>query len=437
MESREPREAGAITGRATRAGRPIPVRWISGSVRAAIRPAWVVIVLWLAGCGSDAPEPEIAPVGAGTPAEIHPTVDPPQTWTLTEAPALSIGVVEGDEVYQLDRVLSVVRMSDGRLAALNAGSSEVRFFSPEGEHLTSVGGPGSGPGEYQAPRRLWRTSADSLVVFDARAGRFSVLDGQGGLLGTRTFERPSDVAFPLDDWIHGRNWIESAVHPDDRGPVLDVLERMPPPHAGASVRFVLLTDSGHLWTTNAMPPVDSDALWTVYDLAGEPMAGITIPARFEVHEVGPDYVLGVARDEVGVESIELYGLTGPEESMDGRRADLGNSVALSQEARGSVSGRSGAAPTQPGPPEVLGALRMMSTAQEAEYGRSHAYTTDLAALGGSVPDGVDFTLIQGDAGGWAVIADIGGAGLQCYLGVGQANRRSTPLGYPSGSPICW
>lgn len=400
------------------------------------RAVWGIVVLWLAGCGGD-PQPEVDAPGGGTPAELGAAVEPPDTWTLAQDPSVSIGVAQGDEAHELDRVLAVVRMSDGRIAALNAGSSEVRFFSPEGEHLASVGGSGSGPGEYQAPRRLWRTPADSLVVFDARARRFSVLDGEGDLVATRPFERPADVAFPLDDWVHGHHWIESAIHPEDRGLIRDALDQMPPPTPGGTVRFVLLTDSGHLWTTNGIPPVDSDTVWTVYDLDGEPVAGITIPAGFEVHEVGPDYLLGVARDEVGVESIELYGLTGPEGSIDDRRTDLGTSAALGPGATGADTRPSGALPSKPAPPEVLTTLRMMSTAQEVEYARSLAYTTDLEVLDVSVPDDLELALIQGGPGGWAVIADLQTSDLQCYLGVGQSNRRSIPLGYSSGAAVCW
>jgi hypothetical protein len=34
--------------------------------------------------------------------------------------------------------------------------------------------------------------------------------------------------------------------------------------------------------------------------------GLTTPARFNPMEIGRDYILGVQRDELGVESIRMY-----------------------------------------------------------------------------------------------------------------------------------
>ena len=111
-----------------------------------------------------------------------------EQWTLSEVPVLEIGVVEGDPAYQLHEAVSSVRLPDGEVAVINAGSQEVRFYSPEGRHLRSTGGNGSGPTEFRRPARIWRWGADSLRVLDGRLSRFTFMDLEGAVARTERLE---------------------------------------------------------------------------------------------------------------------------------------------------------------------------------------------------------------------------------------------------------
>lgn len=74
----------------------------------------------------------------------------------------------------------------------------------------------------------------------------------------------------------------------------------------------LLVDAvGWLWV--AAYPTDPDAprTWTVFDDGGRRRCDVQLPARFRLDEVGRDYVLGVARDEDGVEQVQLLSLERP------------------------------------------------------------------------------------------------------------------------------
>jgi hypothetical protein len=55
-------------------------------------------------------------------------------------------------------------------------------------------------------------------------------------------------------------------------------------------------------------PVPASAMrrWNVFDRDGGWLATIDIPARFAIKETGRDYVLGVTRDDDGVESVIMY-----------------------------------------------------------------------------------------------------------------------------------
>lgn len=57
---------------------------------------------------------------------------------------------------------------------------------------------------------------------------------------------------------------------------------------------------------NAVP--ESGALWRVLDGTGSIVAEVSTPEDFFPMEIGPDYVLGVSRDELDVETVHLYPL---------------------------------------------------------------------------------------------------------------------------------
>jgi len=112
-------------------------------------------------------------------------------WTLAEPPLLDIGVVEGEEAYQLFRVTDAARLEDGRVVVLNGGTGEVRFFSGSGRFLEAVGGTGEGPGEYRYPFRVFHLPGDSLLIFDLTDTRFTVLDAAARVGRTFRQERPT------------------------------------------------------------------------------------------------------------------------------------------------------------------------------------------------------------------------------------------------------
>jgi hypothetical protein len=48
--------------------------------------------------------------------------------------------------------------------------------------------------------------------------------------------------------------------------------------------------------------------WSVFDSSGAYLGTIALPAGFELHQVGKDFVLGVTRNELDVQVVELYSL---------------------------------------------------------------------------------------------------------------------------------
>lgn len=99
-------------------------------------------------------------------------------WTVAQTPSVSIGTVSGDPVYELSGVTGAVRLDDGRFVVVNAGTSELRLYDPNGSYLGSFGRDGEGPGEFRRPAAVL-PFADSLLVWDSRLRRMSVFTTAG------------------------------------------------------------------------------------------------------------------------------------------------------------------------------------------------------------------------------------------------------------------
>ncbi len=152
---------------------------------------------------------------------LAPVWDGAAGWRVAAAPTMTIGVLEGPEEYQLFRVRSAVRLDDGRIAVANAGSYELRFYDADGRFLTSVGGQGGGPGEFERfMGEIWRADGDSLVVYDYLNGMRLSVFAADGRLGRMFRLEPASASIPLaDDLIWGNVVVSrsSIYDPDDVG----------------------------------------------------------------------------------------------------------------------------------------------------------------------------------------------------------------------------
>jgi hypothetical protein len=104
-----------------------------------------------------------------------------------------LGSDEAAEEEQFFRVTDVRRDRRGRLAVLNAGTGQVRFFNSNGEFDRVLGRKGNGPGEFQAPLRIEALDEDTIVVFDADLRRLSLIGPEGGV--GRTITLPGELNY--------------------------------------------------------------------------------------------------------------------------------------------------------------------------------------------------------------------------------------------------
>jgi len=114
-------------------------------------------------------------------------------WFIEAMPAVQVGVIDGDERLQFQRVRDVDVGADGWIVVANGGSSEIRVFDPTGAPAAVMGGQGGGPGEFQLLAQVF-LAADTIIAYDLAAQRFTYFDRTGALLRTVSVSGVNDRA---------------------------------------------------------------------------------------------------------------------------------------------------------------------------------------------------------------------------------------------------
>jgi hypothetical protein len=178
-------------------------------------PLLALAVISAVGCGGVEHEPTEAwmvrdSAGVRVVENLQPGWGTGEAWRVADEPLLEIGVEEGEEAYELYRVLDAMRLEDGRIVISNAGTGELRFFDPQGTHLWNAGRHGQGPGEFGefSSMRLWAGPRGTLVVSDNGNGRVNTFRPSGEFLTSAQIEavpggRPPNILGGFGDgtWL--------------------------------------------------------------------------------------------------------------------------------------------------------------------------------------------------------------------------------------------
>ncbi|MCI0434196.1 MAG: 6-bladed beta-propeller [Gemmatimonadetes bacterium] len=117
-------------------------------------------------------------------------------WTISSL-EIDLGGDADDEMHSLFRVVDAHRRSDGSIVVANSGSSELRVFDATGTYTATWGRRGSGPGEFQSLSSVHAGTADTLLVWDGRERRMSVLGPDGALARDFTLGENTTSATPI------------------------------------------------------------------------------------------------------------------------------------------------------------------------------------------------------------------------------------------------
>ena len=375
------------------------------------RIVWIVgVALATSGCGDGSPSASSA--GA------------PERWELSIEPTLEIGVVEGDERYQLHEVRDAVRLGDDRVAVAHQGTAEIRVFDGEGRFLLASGGPGDGPGEWRQVAAVHALPGDTLVVVDPLLDRVGLVHAATGAylgeLGVLGDARASEI---LPRRRHHTGLILEAPAAFEAWETLEMAARAADIRSAQAPAEIRMDDDGRLWVFPA--PGAADASLRVLDLAGAERAVLPLPDRFAPLAVDEHEVLGIWRDSLDVEHLRAYAVEG-----------AGAWTGAGETRVRAADSDAGAAPAEA--PELVGHFREIAIAQEMHYAGAGSYTTDLEALAAArdfeLPPAlrVDF-LAAGPTGWWGRLVDMEtGAGCTLVYGAFLPVEGLTP-----GAPACW
>jgi hypothetical protein len=109
---------------------------------------------------------------------------PGQGWTIDERPLLDIGGNSADPHYDLLQVVDAVRLGDGRIAVMNDGVPDLRFYDSTGTYLGTTGRAGDGPGEFRRIASIQLGRGDSIFLYDAQLRRVNRIAPDGTFLSS-------------------------------------------------------------------------------------------------------------------------------------------------------------------------------------------------------------------------------------------------------------
>ncbi len=206
---------------------------------------------------------------------------------LTEE--LSIGRLEGEEVYQFGYVFEVVAGPDGSIYAWDQQVPALRKYDANGVFVKQFGRAGDGPGEYRQITGMVTRPDGRLYTWDPAAGRLTIYSPDGEVLDT--WREPggmfSQKGIQIDTAGHvylmiqgraaspGKQFVSSWLHLSATGAVIDTIAE---PDFGFQPA-ALLAQSEHA-SASAWVPFTPTESWTISPL-GFVVAGVSSHYRLD------------------------------------------------------------------------------------------------------------------------------------------------------------
>ena len=217
-------------------------------------------------------------------------------------PSILIGMPfgTGEQLLHRQEARFALIAPDGELhASLGTHEGDEWFFSPTN--------PGARPHPFG--RTVLATVWGALAVV-ATNDRYEITayDGDGRL--ARIVRRDHELRAPTQAELAAAleaGYAEGSE--EDRARLVTMNEGMPLVESYPAFSALQSDPLGYLWVREYDLPGQERNLWTVFDPEGRVEGFVEMPLDFEPSEIGEDYILGLAQDELGVERVQLWGLS--------------------------------------------------------------------------------------------------------------------------------
>lgn len=161
-----------------------------------------------------------------------------------------------------------------------------------------------------SPQPSANGSVHGVVLTGGTAYEVSVFDGTGAL--TRIVRLDEAPASRTDE--HLEAYVRNSDNPfaEDEASIRAMIanyQEMPLPETLPAYTDLRTSGTGELWARRYSQRGASHLRWDVFGTGGDYLGRVEVPSSFAIEEVGRSEVVGVSRDEFGVERVEVRELT--------------------------------------------------------------------------------------------------------------------------------
>ncbi|HSM15385.1 MAG TPA: 6-bladed beta-propeller [Gemmatimonadales bacterium] len=332
-------------------------------------------------------------------------------WQLDPEPILTLTSDRLPEGHELNGIYSALEMPDGSLLIANSGAHELLLVDSVGQYLRTIGRSGQGPGEYSDNLHLFHDRGDTIVVYDGGNLRWTFLTPSLDLART-VVEYNADV--PSPSWLYRGSLVTDATIGQGRGRAREILTRLRLSDPEFEHLLIAKQDAqGAVWVRR----LEDAREWEVYQGTDTTYARVTLPPGLDLIASGKEAVMGVTRDTLGEEQVQVHRLDRPPGSIR---------PAIEAEAEDPAP----AAPVER--PPLARELVKLVIAQESYYSDHTRYADVTDSLRVRIEGGGRLSILYADQRHWAGVAVMPSTGLTCGMAVGYP----TPASWQEGAPVC-
>lgn len=216
--------------------------------------------------------------------------------SLLVAKVIMLGALQGTGLTRLPAAIITVPLA-------GQGADTIAIVPAE---ETVLSGDGSSGGVLYGKDASVATAGNAIVLGTAERLEIAWVDRSGRV--TQSARVPSfDLSIPPEERERERAFLLGA----NRSPTAQArLDAMPVLTERPAYRALLGDPTGAVWAEPHVPFSDRETNrpWQVFAPTGEWLGPFLMPGRFKPFDIGPDYLLGVQADSLGIERVRLFRL---------------------------------------------------------------------------------------------------------------------------------
>lgn len=197
------------------------------------------------------------------------------------------------------------------LRPLAGGATTTIGQFPAAEKFNQVMPHGGIAGWNQPFSRDAFTAVTDSLVWIGHSDRYEIrgYDASGRLSTVIRVDRPLTTVGDAERSRYFEHQLAELDPDDPRNPYVQVHRIIAVPPTMPAFSAMIADADGNLWVKEyRVPWATGPAIWRIFAPNGEARAIAHLPDDLVVHEIGPEYILGMRRDELDVEYIQLYPL---------------------------------------------------------------------------------------------------------------------------------